>query len=198
MGFADIAGWVAPAATMLAATMTASNLGARITGWGFVVFAVGSIAWTLVAIGTDQPNLLWTNGFLIAVNVLGIWRWLGRQARYEDGSQSASEESATLPAPTLIPVSSLAGRKLLDPRGDTVGTVVEAMLRCDDARLGYLVVSEGGVGGVGERLHALHAADIRFDEEPITCLRSAADLAASPVLESGKWPADVRMARCHS
>ena len=41
----DIAGWIAPIATAIAAIMTASNLGTRVTGWGFVVFAVGSIAW---------------------------------------------------------------------------------------------------------------------------------------------------------
>ncbi|WP_200937240.1 MULTISPECIES: PRC-barrel domain-containing protein [unclassified Phenylobacterium] len=195
MGPVEIAGWVAPAATMIAAIMTASNLGARITGWGFVVFAVGSIAWTVVAIGTSQLNLLWTNGFLIAVNVLGIWRWLGRQARYEDGSQSASEKSASLPAPTLIPASSLTGRKLVDRRGETLGTVVEAMVRCDDARIGYLVISEGGVGGVGERLHAIDAGAVRFDQEAITGALTASQLAASPVLEAGQWPADLREAR---
>ena len=61
---------LAPAATMIAAVMTASNLGARVTGWGFVVFTVGSIAWCLVALTSGQANLLWTNGFLILVNVL--------------------------------------------------------------------------------------------------------------------------------
>lgn len=195
MGPAEIAGWVAPAATMVAATMTAANLGARITGWGFVVFAVGSIAWTVVAIGTDQPNLLWTNGFLIAVNVVGVWRWLGRQARYDDGSQSASEESARLSAPTLMPVSSLAGRKVLGSQGETLGTVVEAMLRCDDARLGYLVISEGGAGGLGERLHALDVAAARFEKDVITGALSASELASSPELEEGRWPADLRAAR---
>jgi hypothetical protein len=38
----DIAAWIAPAATVIAAVMTAANLGARITDWGFVVFTVGS------------------------------------------------------------------------------------------------------------------------------------------------------------
>ena len=52
----DIAGWVAPIATMIAAMMTAANLGPRVTGWGFVVFTVGSIAWSTVAIATDQPT----------------------------------------------------------------------------------------------------------------------------------------------
>lgn len=198
MGPAEIAGWVAPAATMVAATMTASNLGARITGWGFVVFSVGSIAWTVVAISTNQPNLLWTNGFLIAVNVLGVWRWLGRQARYQDGSQSASKESANISAPTLMPASSLIGRKLLDAQGESVGTVIEAMLRCDDARLGYLVISVGGLGGLGERLHALDPASVRFDQEAVTLAISENEFASSPVVEAGNWPADLHEARASS
>jgi Na+/phosphate symporter len=70
----DIAGWVAPAATMIAAVMTAANLGARVTGWGFVVFVIGSISWSIVGISSGQSNLLWTNGFLTLVNAMGVWR----------------------------------------------------------------------------------------------------------------------------
>ena len=36
-----IASWVAPIATTIAALMTASNLGSRVTGWGFT--GIGSI-----------------------------------------------------------------------------------------------------------------------------------------------------------
>ena len=38
----NLAIWVAPIATTLAALMTASNLGSRITGYGFIVFTIGS------------------------------------------------------------------------------------------------------------------------------------------------------------
>jgi hypothetical protein len=77
MTLADAAGWIAPIATMIAAIMTAANLGARITGWGFVVFAIGSIAWTAVGLSSGQTNLVATNAFLTLVNLVGIWRWLG-------------------------------------------------------------------------------------------------------------------------
>src|ERR1700760_361969 len=104
----QFAGWVAPAATMIASVMTASNLGARVTGWGFLVFLVGSLAWTLVAVTSGQPNLLWTNVFLSVVNAIGIWRWLGRQARYEDGSKAAEAESAQRSVPNLFSAAGLA------------------------------------------------------------------------------------------
>ena len=51
----SIAGWVAPVATTIAALMTASNLGSRITGYGFIVFTIGSIAW-LYAGRFDRPG----------------------------------------------------------------------------------------------------------------------------------------------
>jgi len=38
----SIATWVAPIATTIAALMTASNLGSRITGYGFIVFTTAS------------------------------------------------------------------------------------------------------------------------------------------------------------
>jgi hypothetical protein len=67
-------GWIAPAATMIAAMMTAANAGARVTGCGFVVFAMGSVAWSLTATYSHQRNLLLTNLFLTVVNLIGVWR----------------------------------------------------------------------------------------------------------------------------
>ena len=36
---------------------------------------------------TDQPALMWTNVVLTRLNMFGIWRWLGRQAKVEEGAQ---------------------------------------------------------------------------------------------------------------
>jgi hypothetical protein len=187
----QIAGWVAPAATMVAAIMTASNLGARVTGWGFAVFAVGSVAWVVVALATGQQNLLWTNGFLLAVNLLGVWRWLGRQARYEDGSKAAEAKSAARAVPTLLSLASLPGRKLTDPAGETLGSVVDAMMRCKDQRLAYLVVSVGGAGGMGERLHALRPDDVVFGEDAVRWRYPADALEDARPLQADNWPASL-------
>jgi hypothetical protein len=98
----NIAGWVAPAATMIAAMMTAMNLGARVTGWGFVVFTLGSICWTIVGLTSGQTNLIAANVFLTLVNLLGIWRWLGRQSAYEDGAKAATDASRAAPTPQPV------------------------------------------------------------------------------------------------
>lgn len=184
----DFAGWVAPIATMIAAMMTAANLGARFTGWGFIVFTIGSIGWCTVAMATGQQNLLFTNAFLTLVNLVGIWRWLGRQARYEDGSKKAAARSQASRVPTLYPIGSFAGSPLLGRDGDKIGTVVEGMMRCSDVGLAYVVVSDGGVGGVGENLYALDPSDIRISGDTISCTLDGDTLRARPPLDPEKWP----------
>jgi len=90
----QIANWVAPIATTVAAIMVAANLGARLTGFGFVAFSIGSVAWIAIGLATGQNNLVWQNAVLLAVNALGIWRWLGLRARYDKGAAAATRATA--------------------------------------------------------------------------------------------------------
>ncbi len=185
----DIAGWIAPIATMVAAMMTAANLGPRVTGWGFIVFTVGSIAWSVVAVLSGQQNLLWSNGFLTVVNLVGIWRWLGREAKYDDGARAARSVSARHGTPTLFPIGEIAGRPLLARDGRTIGHGVGAMAECDGGRIAYLVVGEGGVAGVGERLHAIAWADLVVRDDGYMVDLDEQRLAALPEIDAAAWPA---------
>ena len=178
---ADVAGWIASIATMIAAVMTASNLGSRITGWGFVVFLIGSVSWSAMALLTGQTYLLWSNLFLILVNILGIWRWLGRRAKYDDGAQAA--------APSLFPLSALEGKPVAGADGSVIARTVDGMARCDDGRISYLIVSEGGVGGVGERLHALPWREITVEEEGLATKLTAEALRDRDEIDPDQWPA---------
>jgi hypothetical protein len=180
--------WVAPAVTMIAAAMTAANLGPRVTGLGFAVFVAGSVSWIAIAIDTHQPNLLWTNAFLTLVNLAGVWRWLGRRARYEAGGRNAAALSKTEATPTLVSTASLPGRKLIGASGEPIAEVIDAMIRCDNGGLAYLVVKEGGVGGVGERLHALSPHEIHLGPERLCSRESGESLARRPVLSDQRWP----------
>jgi hypothetical protein len=188
MQAADIAGWVAPAATMIAAMMTAANLGARVTGFGFVVFTIGSVAWSVVGLTSGQTNLVVTNGFLTLVNAVGIWRWLGRQARYEKGGEQAARASQRRPVRSLFPAGLIAGASVTDADGNTLGTIVDAMLRCEDNAIEYLVLSTGGVGGVGETLHAVSPARLTFATDAIRFDGSPDDARALPSIETDRWP----------
>lgn len=184
----EAAGWIAPAATMIAAIMTAANLGARVTGWGFAVFAVGAMAWIAVAAGTDQNNLLWSNAFLLLVDLIGIWRWLGRRARYDEAAAAASSRSRRAAAPTLFALAGLEGMPVRGVTGETIATTVDAMAGCEDGRIVYLVVREGGVGGVGERLHALGWDEVHVRDGAMTTRLSQTRLMERPVLAAGQWP----------
>ena len=158
--------WIATVATIIAATLTASNLGARITGTGFIIFLIGSIAWLAHGLSTGQPALVWTNAVLTILNIFGIWRWLGRQVKVEQGSKAAAEASEASPGEALFPVSQLTRARLRS--GTTgLGTCVDAMAGCRSGRLAYVVVSEGGVAGAGETLRKLPWADLLVDGEEL-------------------------------
>ena len=146
--------WVATVATIIAASMTAANLGSRITGYGFAVFLIGSVAWLATGLLSDQPALVWTNVVLTILNIFGIWRWLGRQSRVEEGARKAAEASEETAGETLFPISLLT-RAPVDCGGREVGHCIDAMAGCRSGRLNYLVVSQGGVAGVGETLRRL-------------------------------------------
>lgn len=187
-------GWIAPIATMIAAIMTAANLGARITGWGFVVFSVGALAWIIVGASTGQQNLLWSNGFLLVVDLFGIWRWLGRRARYDAGAEAAAARSATSAAPSLFPLSTLQGMAMLDGEGGAMASTVEAMAAQDNGRIVYLVVREGGIGGVGERLHAVGWHEVELRDGQLASRLDAQSLARRQVLIPEQWPASAAAA----
>lgn len=184
----ELTDWLASAATMIAAMMTAANLGTRITGWGFVIFAAGSVAWTAAGLLSDQTSLVVTNSFLLLVNLFGVWRWLGRQSRYEDSSARAAAHSRRAPVPTLFAAGSLVGASVQGSHGKSFGNVIEAMLNCKDKSLAYVVISEGGIGGAGEILRAVPPEHLRLEVESVFCDLSIEEWRALPPLEDDRWP----------
>jgi hypothetical protein len=182
---AETISWVATVATVIAASMTAANLGSRITGYGFCVFLVGSLAWLATGLITHQPALMWTNVVLTVLNVFGIWRWLGRQAKVEEGARAAAEASEHVPGDTLFPIS-LLSRAPVRNRGSEIGHCVDAMAGCLSGRLNYIVVSQGGVAGVGETLRRLPWSAARVDGDDVI---TDADPDGLEELPRDQWPA---------
>lgn len=174
---------------MIAAMMTAANLGARVTGWGFVVFTVGSVSWSMVGLSTGQTNLLATNLFLTLVNLVGIWRWLGRQRAYEDGAKAATKASRRASSPTLFTATGVAGMLVEDDGGQAVGKAVEALIECASGGVSYIVVASGGLGGIAEELRAVPREQLGFHSDQLTLHISLRAFEALPVLEAGDWPA---------
>jgi hypothetical protein len=184
----EIAGWIAPIATMIAALMTAANLGPRVTGWGFVVFTIGAIAWAAIGLATGQSNLVWQNSVLLVVDIFGIWRWLGQETRWEAGAVKAVEASERPGVSTLFRASLFGGGAVGDRSGERVGYSVGAMLRCDDGRVAYVVIRSGGVGGVGETLREVPWSQVRVAEDNITVDFDSDAFAALPPIDPQRWP----------
>jgi hypothetical protein len=185
----QIASYAAPVATTIAALIVASNLGSRITGLGFVIFTIGSIAWALLGLSTDQPSLLWQNVVLTALNLFGIWRWLGRQARIEEGAAAAARTSETAATETLFPVSLLTRGTVISSNGQEIGSSVEAMVGCSSGRISYLVVSEGGLAGVGETLRRVPWAGCAIEEERVRVPMDEHAFRTMEQVERDRWPA---------
>lgn len=180
--------WIATAATILAACFTASNLGSRITGIGFIIFTIGSIGWFTLGWLTDQPALVWTNAVMTALNLFGVYRWLGRQAKLEEGAHKAAEASVSVPGDNLFPASSLSAARLVGQDGQPLGACVDAMVGCGTGRIAYLVVAEGGVAGVGETFRRVdwHHAGVQEDE--VRTRFDKQSFARLPQLQKDNWP----------
>lgn len=185
----NILTWVAPIATIVAALMTASNLGSRITGAGFGVFTVGSLAWLSLGMMRDDQALLWMNAVLTLFNLFGIWRWLGRQATFEDGGKHAAEASQTKPSENLFPLSLATKGTVSGLSGAELGKAVDAMAGCSSGQIAYLVVAEGGVGGVGEKLRRLDWTEVTVDGDTINASVDRAAFKQLDLLEKDRWPA---------
>ena len=77
MNITDLAEWYATIAGVIAALMLAGDFGRKVTGFGFVLFCTMNIAWIVHA--RSQPEgggLMWQNGILFAVNLLGVYQYL--------------------------------------------------------------------------------------------------------------------------
>jgi hypothetical protein len=184
---ADTISWVATIATIVAASMTAANLGSRVTGYGFAVFLLGSLSWLATGLLTHQPALVWTNAVLTILNIFGIWRWLGRQSRVEEGASAASKASEATPGEKLFPVS-LLSRARVRCGEQEVGHSIDAMAGCASGRLGYVVVSQGGVAGIGETLRRLPWSAAQVEGETLVASLSADQFDGLEELPRDQWP----------
>ena len=184
---ADTISWVATIATILAASMTAANVGSRVTGYGFAVFTVGALCWVTVGLLTNQAALTWTNAVLFLLDLFGVWRWLGRQAKVEEGARAASQASEQSPGEALFALSLLGHAEVRCVDGE-VGHCIDAMAGCRSGRLDYLVVSEGGVAGVGEKLRRLPWAEAHVEGETVMAHFGVGRFERLEELQRDEWP----------
>lgn len=68
--------WIAMGTGICAAIMISADLGRKITGTAFVIFAISSTAWVAIGVAENEPPLLYQNLVLTVINCIGIYRWL--------------------------------------------------------------------------------------------------------------------------
>lgn len=69
--------WIAAIGTIVAAAMVAADFSRRITGVGFVLFAVVSCLWVYSGLAAkDGMPLTIQNGVLLLINLFGVWQFL--------------------------------------------------------------------------------------------------------------------------
>ncbi len=68
--------WFGAIGTIAAASLIASDLGRRITGWAFVLFVLVAIAWILAGLLTGNIPIAIQNAVMFFVNAWGVWQYL--------------------------------------------------------------------------------------------------------------------------
>ena len=64
--------------TIIAAALVAANWNARVMVAGFAIFIVASLSWMVDGWLEGKASLVIQNVILLAINVLGVWRWFPR------------------------------------------------------------------------------------------------------------------------
>ena len=88
--------WIAAIGTIIAAALVASDLGRRVTGWGFVLFCVVAVAWVVSGLtARDGMPIAVQNGILLLVNLYGVWQYLlsPRKKREIERTEELAEQA---------------------------------------------------------------------------------------------------------
>jgi hypothetical protein len=75
----DLLNWFASISGIVAAFMVSLDSGRRVTGWGFALFVLSSIAWIAGAMMGDDKPLLSQNIVMFGINIFGVYRYLIRK-----------------------------------------------------------------------------------------------------------------------
>jgi hypothetical protein len=94
--------WVAALGAMLAAAMVAADYSRRVTGFGFVLFAIVSCLWVYSGLtAKDGMPLAIQNIVLLIINLFGVWHFLisrKKKREIEKAEEIANQAKKEVPA----------------------------------------------------------------------------------------------------
>ena len=105
------------------------------------------------------------------------------------GAARASSVDAAKRGDATLRMSTLIGMDVRNRAGDKLGEVKDAIVNTTTGEVQYIVLSSGGVLGIGDRLFAMPLSQARPDDKG----RLVVDvdkkrLESAPSFESGRWP----------
>jgi sporulation protein YlmC with PRC-barrel domain len=86
--------------------------------------------------------------------------------------------------------TSLVGDKVVNPRGEDLGTIEDIMVDVTTGTVAYAVVSFGGFLGIGDKLFAMPWKSLRVDErnKNVVCDVAKKALEEAPGFDKDHWP----------
>lgn len=111
------------------------------------------------------------------------------------GEGARIDTNASGPGPRLMTADTLTGDKVVNRRGETLGTIDHIMLDVPRGRIAYAVMSSGGFLGLGDKLFAIPWSALTLDTER-KCFILDADkefFKTAPGFDKDHWPAEADM-----
>ncbi len=92
--------------------------------------------------------------------------------------------------PDFLSADTLKGDKVVNTKGDNIGKIEEFMIDLQDVRIGYVVVSHGGLLGLGSKLFAIpwQALTLRVHEHAFTLNVPKETLDKAEGFDKDRWP----------
>lgn len=94
------------------------------------------------------------------------------------------------PGPRIMAADTLQGEKVVNERGEKLGTVVHIMLDVTQGTIAYAVLSFGGVLGLGDKLFAVPWRSLALDVENKWFVLNIEPerLRSAPGFDKDHWP----------
>ena len=106
------------------------------------------------------------------------------------GTAKAEAGSDHGPGPTLMGADTLIGDLIYNHKDEELGEIKEIMLDMRNGKVGYAVMSFGGVFGIGEKLFAVPWNALKLDTQHhrFVLRIDKDDLKNAPGFDKGRWP----------
>ena len=90
----------------------------------------------------------------------------------------------------VLSATAIIGNKVVNAKGEQLGSIKELMIDLDDGQIAYVVLSFGGFLGLGDKLFAIPLEALTFDTEEHTVILDLNKevLRNAPGFDKDHWP----------